>query len=124
MTPVSEGGGFSDISVEKAGSGYEELCRDRERRKALSGNAAGEQRAETSTNKELYLKNKKETADRRNAEKRLERLRKEAAKIEEQIDAIDTEMNGSAATDYARLSELDEKKNALEERLLEIYGEI
>ena len=124
VTPVSEGGGFSDISVEKAGSGYEELCRDRERRKALSGNAAGEQRPETSTNKELYLKNKKETADRRNAEKRLERLRKEAAKIEEQIDAIDAEMNGSAATDYTRLAELDEKKNALEERLLEIYAEI
>ena len=33
-------------------------------------------------------------------------------------------MNGEAATDYTRLSELDERKNALEERLLEIYGEI
>ena len=71
-----------------------------------------------------YLKNKKETADRRNAEKRLQRLRAEAEKIEKEIDEIDTEMNGEAATDYARLSELDERKNSLEERLLEIYGEI
>ena len=33
-------------------------------------------------------------------------------------------MNGEAVTDYARLAELDKQKNALEERLLEIYGEI
>ena len=33
-------------------------------------------------------------------------------------------MNGEAATDYTRLAELDTKKSALEERLLEIYGEI
>ena len=71
-----------------------------------------------------YLKNKKETADKRNAQKRLERLRAEAEKIEKEIDGIDAEMNGEAASDYARLSELDERKNALEERLLEIYGEI
>lgn len=124
ITPISEGGGFSDVVLEQAGSGYEELCRDRERRKALSDTPSGEERATASTNKELYLKNKKETADRRNAEKRLERLRKEAEKIEAEIDAIDAEMNGDAATDYTRLAELDEKKNALEERLLEIYAEI
>ena len=33
-------------------------------------------------------------------------------------------MNGEAATNYTLLAELDEKKNALEERLLEIYAEI
>ena len=124
ITPISEGGGFSDVVLERAGSGYEELCRDRERRKALSGDSSGQERATASTNKEIYLKNKKETADRRNAEKRLERLRKEAEKIETEIDAIDAEMNGEAATNYTRLAELDEKKNALEERLLEIYAEI
>ena len=34
------------------------------------------------------------------------------------------EMNGPAATDYNRLSELDSRKTELEERLLEIYEEI
>ena len=48
----------------------------------------------------------------------------EAEKIEKEIEEIDALMNGEAATDYTRLSELDERKNALEERLLEIYGEI
>lgn len=125
MTPACEGGGYSDIGVMKRGEGYEELCRDRERRKTASSTAAADVASvAASTNKELYLKNKKETADRRNAEKRLERLRKEAARIEAEIDAIDAEMNGPAASDYTRLAELDERKNALEERLLEIYEEI
>ena len=70
------------------------------------------------------IKNKKENADRRNAQKRLERLKKEAEAIEKEIDEIDALMCGEAATDYTRLSELDERKNTLEERLLEIYGEI
>ncbi len=124
INPVAQGGGFSDIGVERIGAGYEELCRDRERRRALSDGSSAEREAATSSNKELYLKNKKETADRRNAQKRLERLRREAEKLEAQIEEIDAEMNGEAATDYTRLAELDEKKNALEERLLEIYGEI
>jgi hypothetical protein len=51
-------------------------------------------------------------------------LRKEAEKIENEISAIDEEMNGEAAYDYARLTELDDKKNGLEERLLEIYEEL
>ena len=80
--------------------------------------------AQMSSAKEAYLKNKKETADKRNAQKRLERLRAEAARIEAEIDEIDEKMNGEAATDYTLLAELDTKKNALEERLLEIYGEI
>ena len=125
MTPASEGGEYYDVGVMKRGEGYAELCRERERRRGMADRerpVAAD--SSVSTNKELYLKNKKETADRRNAEKRLERLRKEAAKIEAEIDEIDAEMNGPAATDYTRLSELDGRKNQLEERLLEIYEEI
>ena len=124
MLPESLGGGFSDIGVMRKGEGYEELCRDRERRAALGGTGVQSAPEATSTNKELYLKKKKETADARNAQKRLERLRAEAAKIEAEIDEIDEKMSGEAAYDYKLLSELEEKKNALEERLLEIYEEI
>ena len=124
MIPVAQGGGFCDIKVMKTGEGYAELGRDRERRASLSGAAKTVSSAEVSSSKEQYLKNKKENADRRNAQKRLERLQAEAERIEKELEEIEAEMNGEAATDYARLSELDEKKNALEERLLEIYGEI
>ena len=57
-------------------------------------------------------------------DEQLERLRRECSEIETELAAIEEEMNGSAATDYVRLAELDTKKNALEERLLEIYEEI
>lgn len=127
MEPVSAGGGYSDVTVPHIGEGYAELLRDRERRAGLTGAAgAGAARAEepVSANKEAYLKNKKESADKRNAQKRLARLQAEAQRIEAQIDEIDAEMNGPAATDYNRLSELDSKKAELEERLLEIYGEL
>ena len=48
----------------------------------------------------------------------------EVEKIEAELESIEAEMSGDAAYDYKKLSELDEKKNALEERLLEIYEEI
>jgi len=124
LFPVSMGGGYSDITVMRRGAGYEELCRDRERRASLTATSTPSESAAASTNKETYLKKKKETADARNAQKRLERLRAEAEKIEREIDEIDEKMNGEAATNYTLLAELDEKKNALEERLLEIYAEI
>ena len=114
------------FAVASVGRGYAELLSERERLFAPSEaqSATGNRSVAASAAKEQYLQSKQERADKRNAEKRLERLRAEAKRIEDEIDAIDTEMNGSAATDYARLAELDEKKNALEARLLEIYDEI
>ena len=70
------------------------------------------------------MKKKKENADSRKAQKRIERLQKEAEKIEQELSQIENEMNGEAAYDYTRLTELDLKKNELEERLLEIYEEL
>ncbi len=124
MLPESMGGGFADISVMHKGAGYEELCRDRERRAGLFAGDTGAAAPTVSSNKEIYLKKKKESADARNAQKRLERLRAEATRIENEIDEIDERMAGEAAYDYKLLSALEEKKNALEERLLEIYEEI
>ena len=124
MLPESAGGGFADIGVMRKGEGYAELCRDRERRSTLTAEGVAEQVSASGSNKEIYLKKKKESADARNAQKRLERLRAEATRIENEIDAIDGRIAGEAAYDYKLLSELEEKKNALEERLLEIYEEI
>ncbi len=125
MTSPSE---YADVSVAHIGQGYTELCRERARRASLqmgiSTSAETAPRVEMSSAKEQYLKNKKETADKRNAEKRLARLRAEAEKIENEIEELDKLINGEAATDYTRLAELCEKKDKLEERLLEIYGEI
>ena len=124
IIPASEGGGAIDITILKQGQGYAELCRDRERRQAQSVEVSGNSSAVMSSAKEQYLKNKKENADSRKEKKRIERLQREAAKIEDELAEIDEEMNGEAAYDYTRLAELDTKKNELEERLLEIYEEL
>ena len=124
IIPVSEGGGLYDVTVLKQGEGYAELCRDRERRAQSKSLDAPKTAVEAGSAKEQYLKAKKENADSRKAQRRIERLNAEAEKIENELSAIDEEMNGEAAYDYARLTELDEKKNALEERLMEIYEEL
>ena len=48
----------------------------------------------------------------------------EIEKLENELSDITEELFGDAASDYIRASELDEKKNALEERLMEIYEEL
>ena len=117
----------TDMTVYKAGEGYEELLRDRARRETLGekGNST-ENSSETAapSQKEVYLQNKKMAADARRAQNRVKRLSAEAEQIEAELERISAEMSGEAAYDYVRLSELDEKKNELEERLLEIYEEI
>ena len=121
--------GLRDIRIERIGNAYEELCRERQRLAELAQTSA-EMTAATSnaeqplSQKEQYLKNKQEVAEARKAQKRLERLRVEAERLEAELEKIETEMCGEAATDYVRLAELDNKKNELEERLLEIYEEI
>jgi ATP-binding cassette subfamily F protein 3 len=130
IIPASDGGGAYDITVLKKGEGYAELCRDRERRAGIAvktvenTNSLNSSASSMSAAKEQYLKNKKENADSRKAQKRIERLQKEAEKIEQELSQIENEMNGEAAYDYTRLTELDLKKNELEERLLEIYEEL
>ncbi len=117
-------GRFYDIPLMQSGNGYDELCRERERRSVAGVSAAKAEPKEITSGKEQYLKNKKEAADRRNAQKRLERLEAEAGALEKELEEIDALMNGEAAYDYKKLSELDLRKNELEERLLEIYEEI
>ncbi|MBE6546369.1 MAG: ABC-F family ATP-binding cassette domain-containing protein [Ruminococcaceae bacterium] len=116
--------GISDIRVGKAGKGYEELCRERQRQSVAVTAEAEAVPATASSQKEQYLKSKQEQAEARKQRNRLERLRAEAAKLEDELEAIETEMVGDAATDYVRLAELDTRKNAIEERLLELYEEI
>lgn len=77
-----------------------------------------------SSNKEQYLKNKQATADARKRKNYLDKLRRECETIEDELAQIEEELFGSAASDYVRAAELDERKNTLEERLLEIYEEL
>ena len=115
----------TDIPVYKSGEGYEELLRDRQRRAELASlNTSPSAERTVSTSKERYLQNKQRAADERREKNRIKRLGEEAARLEAEIEKIDTEMSGEAAYDYVRLAELDKRKTEAEERLLEIYEEI
>ncbi len=114
----------TDMHVYKAGEGYEELLRDRQRRAELSSGTVTAAERTISAGKEQYLQNKQRAADERREKNRLKRLGDEAARLEAEIEKIDTEMSGEAGYDYVRLAELDKRKTEAEERLLEIYEEI
>ena len=114
----------TDMRVHTPGRGYEELCRERARRREIGGEAAAATAA-PSTQKEQYLRNKQEQAEARKAKARLERLRAEMEKLEAELERIEAEMTSDAiATDYIRLSELDTRKTQVEDRLLELYEEL
>ena len=74
--------------------------------------------------KEQYLKNKQDAADARKKANKTKKLTAEMGSLEQELTEIEDEMNGSAATDYKRVAELDLRKNEIEERLLEIYEEL
>ena len=79
------------------------------------------QNTTVSDNKVQYLAKKASEAEARKEKARRERLAKEAEALEKEIEELDAELFGSAATDYTRAAELDARKTAAEERLLEIY---
>ncbi len=125
-----------DYKVEHEGRAYtefREFTNARKERLAAEKNAAVSASVSQSTTyapdsalsqKELYLKNKQEAADARKKANRIKRLNEEMEKLEAELERIDEEMNGSAATDYKKVAELDIRKTEIEERLLEIYEEL
>ena len=124
MTPCGKNC-YSDIYITNTGEAYDELCRERERLALLSDNTvADEPKKVEATQKELYLQNKQNAAEERKQKRRRERLEAECKELEAELERIEEEMMGEAATDYVRVAELDTRKNEIEERLLEIYEEI
>lgn len=114
---------FCDYPISRTGQGYTEFIEYKEKKQAGATADAAPQDSR-SEGKDGYLKAKKELADSRKQQKRLERLEKEAKELEAEIDRLTEELFGSAATDYVRAAQLEEEKSLKEERLLEIYEEI
>ena len=122
IIPAENGGGCLDHKTTREGKGYTEYLEFKEGRITTSAQAAPE--AKVSANKEQYLKNKQDAAAARKEQARIKRLQQEAERLEARIEEIDTELYGSAASDYKKAAELEEEKTVAEERLLEIYEDI
>ncbi len=71
--------------------------------------------------KSEYLKKKEEASAKRKLEHKIEVSKKEVQRIEKRIEEIDTESASVAATDHKRLAELYDEKEALEEKLMDLY---
>ena len=122
------GGDLLDYRVDHCGSGYTEFSEYKEariaERTAAHSSAVSSVSASSSGNKEQYLRQKQEAAEARRKKSRLEKLQRECSELEALLERIDTELFGSAASDYVRAAELDAQKSQVEERLLEIYEEL
>jgi ATP-binding cassette subfamily F protein 3 len=132
ISGVAGKGDFTDYRVDHPGAAYTEYRQfmegraERGDRPTAMGVAAvgGGSEAGSSASKEEYQRAKQSAAQVRKRQHRLEKLRQEAQTLEEDIDRIDSEMNGQAATDYLRVAELDTQKTEKEERLLAVYEEL
>ncbi len=116
-----------DYQITHAGSAYTEYTDFMERREARI--AAPTQMGASvqksgGASKEEYLQAKASASELRKKQRRLERDRAEVASLESELETVETDMSGEAATDYKKLCELDARHTEIEERLLELYEEI
>lgn len=111
-------GGMIDYPLEDYDDAYETYLSLRERTRATPTVTAP---APPSGSKADYEQKKRENAERRGAERRLERARVRIAELEEETEALDRELFGPAASDYVRAAEIDARKAEIEEELLSLY---
>jgi hypothetical protein len=86
----------------------------------LAGNAEL-QKPKVSDAKADYEQKKRENAERRAMEKKIERARMRITEIEKKLEELDRELFTTAQADYVRASEIDKEKSELEEELLSLY---
>lgn len=100
---------------------YEEYLAYMERKKAGIADNTVAVSEPLSQGKEQFLKNKADAAQKRKEERARQKTLDAIAKTEKEIEDIEALMAGEAASDYKRLSELQTRKDALEEQLLLLY---
>ena len=118
----SLGSCFVDYAVSNLSNAYGEYTEFKQKR-AIAAETSKEEKT-VGAGKEEYLQRKREASDVKREQKRIEKLKAEAAKLEALLEEIEEELYGDAATDYKKAAELDAKKEEAETRLLEIYGEL
>ena len=116
------GADFIDYPVFNVGNAFAEFIRHKEAH--LVSSLSVESEKIPTAQKEDFMARKKQAADARREQKRIENLRKEQEKIEQELEEIEEALYGEAATDYKKAAELTAKKDSLEERLMEIYEEL
>ncbi len=118
LAPSTERGLY-DYALEDYDNAFDEYMRLREL-KRVSDSQKVTLTAPTDSKAE-YEEKKRENAKRRSEEKRRERAKERVLLLEEELSRLDSELFGEAASDYVRAAEIDNRKNEIEEELLELY---
>ena len=111
--------GMIDYPLEDYDDAFTEYMRLRELRKAGASQDKATQRVTDS--KLDYEEKKRQNAERRSMEKKIERAKAKIAELEAELEKLEEELFGSAASDYKRAAEIDQRKCEIEEELLELY---
>ena len=117
-------GDMFDYNIVNVGRGYTEFREFVENRKQNMSGAGVVTASNESKSKEDYLKSKQDAADARRRANRLQKLQKEMESLEAELLEVEEALMGEAAYDYKKAAELDNRKNEIEERLMEIYEEL
>ena len=112
--------GMLDYPLESYDDAFTEYMRLREIRKS-DEQAARSAVVTVSDSKSDYEQKKRENAERRSLEKKKERAKEKIEKLECELEELDRELFGEAASDYVRAAEIDKRKCEIEEELLELY---
>ena len=110
--------GMLDCVLEDYDDAYAEYLALRERVRASVPVVEDKKSAD---GREAYEQKKRESRERRGEERRIERAKARIPKIEAELEALEEELFGEAASDYVRAAEIEEKKAALEAELMELY---
>jgi len=114
---------LKDGNITNYTGGYDDYAAAREASKAQSSEISDEYVPQQMSNKEIYLQRKKEAAEARQLEKRKRDISEEIERLEKELAEVSDELFGSAATDYMRAAELDDRKTYIEDRLMTLYEE-
>ncbi len=111
--------GLLDSNLEDYDDPFGEYMRLREMKK-LSDSEARPLK-EQSEAKLSYEERKKEASRKRSEEKKKERAAQKITELESELERLEEELFGEAASDYKRAAEIEERRTEIEEELLSLY---
>ena len=111
--------GMIDYPLESHDDAFTEYIRIRESRNLMLSTM--KKQAATTDSKADYEEKKRQKAKARSEEKARERAEKKIAELEEELERLEDELFGEAASNYVRAAEIETRKSEIEEKLMELY---
>lgn len=112
-------GGCHDYPLSADEDAYAQYRKMREERAGRE--ATKKEDAAPTDAKRLFEENKRRAAAERSAKRRLEQAQARIPQLEAELEKIEEELFGEAASDYLRAAELDKRREEIEAELLSLY---